>query len=165
MSPLAPVGLSRPALVAVDIGAWLLIHLVVGYGAHRLPLRLLQRDTWVTRERSVERGGRLYVRGFRIHRWKRWLPEAGAVFAGGFDKRGLPRRDTDYLQRYLAETRRAELAHWAMLASAPLFFLWNPWTAAVLMPVYGVLANVPCILSQRYNRIRLRRVLARRERR
>lgn len=161
----ALIGLSDPALVGVDIGAWLIIHFVVGYGAHRLPLRYVDHDTWLTRERGIERRGRLYVRVFRINRWKRWLPEAGAFFAGGFDKRALPRRDSEYLRRYLAETRRAEVAHWAMMSAAPLFWLWNPWTAALAMPVYAVAVNVPCILSQRYNRIRLRRVLARRERR
>jgi glycosyl-4,4'-diaponeurosporenoate acyltransferase len=87
------------------------------------------------------------------------VPEAGAVFAGGFAKRDLRRGDLD---RYLLETRRAEYTHWAILAAAPLFLLWNPPAVWLLMVAYAVVANVPCLLIQRYNRARLLRILGRR---
>lgn len=158
------MALPYPELVAVDALAWLSIHFVTGYGVHRLPAKALDRDTWLTRERRVETGGRLYARTLRINRWKRLLPEAGAVFAGGFNKRRLPRRDTAFLETYVRETRRAEIGHWLTMVPAPLFFLWNPWWAAAVMPVYALAVNAPCIASQRYNRIRLTRLLARRGR-
>lgn len=56
------------------------------------------------------------------------------------------------------------MAHWTMLLAAPVFFLWNPWWADLIMVAYGVLANVPCILVQRHNRLRFARVLARQHR-
>ena len=67
------------------------------------------------------------------------------------------------LGRYLVETRRGELAHWAIMAAAPLFLLWNPWTIWLLMVAYAVVANLPCIVIQRYNRARLLRILKRRQ--
>jgi len=40
-----------------------------------------------------------------------------------------------------------------------VFYAWNPWWLAKAMLAFGVLANVPCLLVQRYNRARLERAL------
>lgn len=138
---------------------WALVQILCGYVAHRLPATTLDRADWLFAPKRVERGGRLYEEAFRIRRWKGRLPEAGAVFAGGFDKRTLHRSDREYLQTYLRETRRAEFAHWLALVPTPLFVRYNPPLIAVCMPIYAVATNVPCIAAQRYNRIRLTRVL------
>jgi glycosyl-4,4'-diaponeurosporenoate acyltransferase len=156
--------MSNLQLVLVDVIAWGLIHAGTGYLVHRLPARRFDHDTWLTRPRRIERGGRLYVDVLRIKRWKHLLPEAGALFAGGFDKRHLRSRDETYLATYTRETRRAELGHWLAAAGAPLFFLWNPWWAGVAMLVYAAAANGPCIASQRFNRLRLARIAAARGR-
>ncbi|MEQ1787645.1 MAG: glycosyl-4,4'-diaponeurosporenoate acyltransferase, partial [Acidimicrobiales bacterium] len=68
------------------------------------------------------------------------------------------------LDRFVAETRRAEYGHWLALACGPAFALWNPPSGLVLMTAYGVLANAPFIAVQRYNRQRAQRILARRSR-
>ena len=151
--------MNRAVLVAIDVVAWGVIHASTGYLVHRLPARLFERDTFLTRPRRLEAGGVLYVRFLRIKRWKRWLPEAGNLFAGGFDKKHLAHRDRAYLTTYVRETRRAELGHVLAALPAPLFFLWNPWYAGVAMLVYAVAANGPCVASQRYNRLRLLRIL------
>jgi hypothetical protein len=67
-----------------------------------------------------------------------------------------------HLHRFIRETWRGELCHWCALGCAPVFFLWNPWWADLIMVGYGLLANLPCILAQRYNRLRLQRLLSRR---
>ncbi len=110
--------------------------------------------------RPVERGGRLYER-LRIRRWKDRLPEAGALFAGGVSKRRL----AGDLERFAAETRRAEYGHWLAMAFAPVFALWNPLMGLVLMATYSVVVNAPFIAIQRYNRQRAQRVLTRRSQR
>ncbi len=69
-----------------------------------------------------------------------------------------------YLEQFLRETRRAEVAHWLMLLCVPLFFLWNPPWARLVMVAYALAANLPCILAQRYNRIVLYRVVRARRR-
>ena len=137
---------------------------VCGFAAHRLPRDRLQGDTWILRLHRFEAGGRGYERALHIKRWKDRLPEAGALFRGGFSKRRVERHDRAYLAEFAVATRRAELAHWAIVALAPTFFVWiplfgMPWWLATAMFVYGLVANVPCILVQRYNRARLERVL------
>lgn len=155
---------SRPVTVLVDVLAWLLIHVTVGYAAHRLPVRWLSKERWWSRIRGFERDGRWYER-WAIRRWKDLLPEAGAVFAGGVDKRRLPPAAAGGLGRFVIETRRAELAHWMTAAPAPLFVLWNPLPVAAVMVVYAVVVNVPCIAALRYNRARIARIEAARRRR
>lgn len=158
-------GLSRPALVAVDIAASVVIQVSAGYLVHRLPASVFAGDRWVFRARPVEAGGRVYERVLRIRRWKRWLPEAGGFFRGGFDKRRLRGRAESEVAVYVRETRRAELGHWLAVVPAPLFFLFNPWYAGLVVQLYAVAVNGPCIAAQRYNRIRLERLLADRQRR
>jgi glycosyl-4,4'-diaponeurosporenoate acyltransferase len=151
-------------VVAVDAAVWAAWSAAVGYAAHRLPPARLAEDGPLTRLRAVERDGRLYER-LRIRRWKDRLPELGDAFPGGVSKRGLRSGDSADLRRFVAETRRAELVHWAIPAVVPVFALWNPTGLTAAMIAYAVVANLPCLVVQRYNRARLLRVLARRERR
>lgn len=154
------VELPDPAMVLVSAVAWAAISVAVGYTCHRLPTRAFDHDTALTRLRPWEAGGRAYERHLRIVRWKDRMPEAGAAFAGGFSKKHTPGRGPGMLERFVVETRRAETTHWAILACWPLFFLWCRWNVALVMGVYALAANVPCILIQRYNRARLLRILA-----
>src|SRR5215204_6043511 len=117
-----PIQLPGIQVMLVDIAAWAVFHSATGYAVHRLPLRCLQRDTWLLRERSFETD-RWYER-LGIRWWKSRLPEAGALFAGGMSKRHLPAAEAGGLVRFVAETRRAELGHWSAMACGPLFVLW-----------------------------------------
>jgi glycosyl-4,4'-diaponeurosporenoate acyltransferase len=139
------------------------VHSVTGYCVHRIPTGspILARDGWWSRPARWERDGRVYERRLRIKRWKDRVPEAGAWFAGGVSKRSLAGRDADGLARFVVETRRAELGHWAAAAASPLFALWNPPGVAAVMVAYGLAANLPFIAIQRYNRARLERLLGR----
>ena len=147
------------ATVTANVVAWGAIHAGTGYAVHRLPVARLDRDGWLWRARSVERGGRTYERWLRIRGWKDRVPEAGALFAGGVSKRGLPPLAAGGLHRFVVETRRAELGHWLALALGPLAVIWNLPVSAVLMMTYGVVVNLPFIAIQRYNRLRAQRVL------
>ncbi len=147
-------------LAALDAGVWAAWSALAGYVAHRLSVERLGRDGWLFRlRRAPERVARRYERRLRIKRWKSLLPEAGDVFRGGFSKRRLLRHDRPYLERFVVETRRAELTHWLIMGAVPFFFLWNPWWLGLAMLAYGFIANVPCLLTQRYNRARLLRAL------
>ncbi len=94
----------------------------------------------------------LYENFFQIRRWKKKLPDGGAWFRGGFHKKKLTSRDPRYLEEFIRETCKGELTHLAVLACTPVFFLWNPPWASAILVVYMLIANVPCILTQRYNR-------------
>lgn len=156
------VHLSEPGTVLLDVLAWGIVHAATGYVAHRLPARRLQREGPLLRIRPWEADGRLYTRTLRIKAWKDRVPEAGALFAGGMSKASLPGEEDGGLERFVEETRRAELAHWWAAGCSPLFVLWNPPYAVPLLVAYGLGANLPFVAIQRYNRLRATRVLARR---
>lgn len=157
------MSLDWPAAVGVDCGAWALWGLSTGWSARRLGSKQLGRDTWLTRPRSWERGGRFYRRWLRVGRWQRFLPEAGAVWFGGVDKRHLGGRSTPALQSYAEETRRAEYVHWLGLTAGPVFMIWNPAGLAAVMIAYAIVANGPCLVSLRANRLRILVLLSRRQ--
>ena len=156
-----PIHLSNWAMVGLNVVAWGTIHASTGYLAHQLPETLCERDTWLTTLRGWEQSGRMW-RVLRVHDWKDRLPEAGDVFEGGVSKRSLPSFDDAGLQQFAASTRRAEIGHWSAAACSPIFLIWNPlWISGVLV-LYGLVVNAPFIAIQRYNRLRVSRVLARR---
>lgn len=146
-------------VVLIDVLVWGVWSTIAGYIGHRIPARVLQRDTWWSRLHGGERDGSFYARYTGIKKWKPLLPEAGDVFKDGFHKRHLRSRDRAYFERFVVETRRAELTHYMVMMAAPLFFLWNPWWLGLVMVAYALVANLPCIAAQRYNRARLQRVL------
>ncbi len=148
----------RILLIALN---WILFHIGSGFVTHHMPRHLFDRNGPLFRTRAFEADGRFYRRYFLVHRWKDLLPEAGATFAGGFAKRSFPadrRGDREFIVRFVAETRRAELTHWLPVFLSATFFLWNPLEIAVWMPVYAVLTNAPFIVVQRANRPRLQRL-------
>jgi glycosyl-4,4'-diaponeurosporenoate acyltransferase len=155
--------LSRPWMVVLDVAVWAVWSFGVGLFAHRLPIERLGHDAGVLRLRPAELDGS-FARRIRVKRWKDRLPEAGTFFAGGFSKRTVATRDPVYLERFVVETRRAEVTHWLVMAIAPVFVLWNPWWVVVVMFAYALAANGPCLVVQRYNRMRLYRVLERQQR-
>jgi glycosyl-4,4'-diaponeurosporenoate acyltransferase len=150
--------------IVVDVLAWGVFHTATGYAAYRLDDSRLAHDGWLLRPRPFEAAGRWYRRRLRIDRWKDRVPEAGGLFRGGVSKRHLPAYDAAGLQLFVRETRRAELAHWWALWCGPLFALWNPPLAAGLLLGYGVVANLPFIAIQRYNRFRTQSLIERRSR-
>ena len=158
---LPPVALGATTTVVLDVVAWAGIHAGTGYAAHRLSSTRLATDSWVTRARAWERDGRAYER-IRIRRWKDRLPEAGALFPGGVSKRALPAGGRGAIEQFVPETRRAEYAHWWCIAASPVFVVWNPPWVVPVMVAYAVVVNLPFVLIQRYNRLRVLRIATRR---
>lgn len=120
-----------------------------------LPLRWFD---WRSSPGRPARRRLAYERLLRIRSWKGRLPDGGAWFGGGFAKRTLAGTDPDYLRRFVMETRRGEICHGTAIACAPLFLLWNPWWGFAINLAYALLANLPCLLAQRYTRSRLERL-------
>jgi glycosyl-4,4'-diaponeurosporenoate acyltransferase len=154
------IQLSIPVIVVLDIVVWFLIHLGMAWLFTRLPDSRFNPAGFICRPRPWERSGRLYDRVFAVKRWKGLLPDGAALFAGGFRKRHLADRSPAYYRQFIVETCRGEAAHWAVILCVPVFFIWNTGWANLVMVVYALAANMPCILAQRYNRLRLQRLLA-----
>lgn len=146
-------------LVVVNVTVWPVIHMAAAWLGTKLPVELFRPEQWCYRERSWELGGRFYEVVFAVRRWKGLLPDGAALFKKGFRKKRLNARDPEYIERFVKETCRGEAVHWAVLACSLFFFLWNPWWAGLIMVAYALAANLPCIVTQRYNRIRLVRLI------
>jgi glycosyl-4,4'-diaponeurosporenoate acyltransferase len=144
-------------IVTLNIVGWLVIQLSLAWIITRLPAEWFNPGD----ARAWERDGRLYERVFAIRRWKDSLPDGAGWFAGGFAKATLGGRDAKYLARFIRETWRGEVCHWLAICCCPMFMLWNPWRAELFIIAYALAANLPCILVQRYNRVRLSRLAAR----
>lgn len=148
---------------------WLGWSLLVGALANRLPVRLLNPPPDPVRSGgAVRRGRRPSTRALRhyegrlaIRRWKPWIPDAGDALPGGVRKASLVRRDPPALRRLLVETRRAELVHWLLWPVWMVTALWLPPLGVLLNLVFATLFNLPCLLLQRYTRLRLQLTLER----
>lgn len=163
MSGLRIVDLPTGWTILLDIVAWFVIHLGVVLALVSLPVSRFDPTARLFRARGWEAGGRLYERVFRIRAWKERLPDgADWMRYGSFPKQRLAERSTPYLERFARETCRAEMTHLLTMVWAPAFFLWNPVWVGWLMIGYALAENVPLVVAQRYNRLRIGRVLERR---
>jgi len=152
------VHLPTAMTITIDVIAWLIIHMGVSYIMSRQPLSSFNSDSWLYRKRVWEKNGRFYERLFRLKSWKRKLPDGAAIFKNGFKKKRLKGTEKEYLNAFIQETCRAELTHWIVFLFGPLFLIWNLWWVGIVMIVYATIANIPCVITQRYNRIRLQRI-------
>ncbi|WP_143146295.1 hypothetical protein [Ferrithrix thermotolerans] len=144
--------------MALTVLYWVVISASVGYVGAKLPLVSLARRYGSYRIFSFERGGTFYERYLKVRRWKRYLPEAGDIFEGGVSKRSLALGVTDAKLRFYLETKRAEFVHrYLILLELVPTFVWFGFFHEVVV-AYAVLANVPCLVAQRYNRARLERI-------
>ncbi len=152
------IELPRAWVVVLNVAGWPLIQLTLAWLFTRMP------SSWFRPGPGAgwEDAGRWYERRLAIRRWKDRLPDGARWLGGGFSKANLASTERDYLHRFAQETWRGELCHWAALACTPVFFLWNPLWADLVMTAYALAANLPCILALRYNRARLLRAGRRR---
>lgn len=148
--------------VAVSVAAWLITCFGVGRWAVSWPDDRLDRNGPFTKIRQWERDGRFWIRHVRVLRWKDRLPEAGAFFSGGRDKRHLPDPQVDGLRTFRRETVRAERVHWCILWSGPIHLVWCRPLLGACMVAFGILFDAPFIVVQRTNRGRIDRILRRR---
>jgi glycosyl-4,4'-diaponeurosporenoate acyltransferase len=152
-----PLELPLIWIVSLNVTLWPVIQIALAWGFIRMPAAWFDAPD---RPFHFETRG-FYERGFGVKHWKDLLPDGARWFGGGFAKNELAARDERYLQEFIRETRRGELCHGCAFLFVPIFFLWNPWWGNLVIVAYVILANLPCIIAQRYNRIRLRRLLAR----
>ena len=155
------VHLSGPWAIVINITVWLVINLSVGMSTGRMQPNSFNPQSWLYRQRIWERGGKTYKARLKVKKWKPLLPAVAAVFKGGFRKKHLGNADAAYVRRFILETCRAEFTHWVILLFSLIFFLWNDWWIGLIMVAYGLATNMPCIVTQRYNRMRLERIYAR----
>jgi glycosyl-4,4'-diaponeurosporenoate acyltransferase len=152
--------LSSLNMLLIDFLAWLVINLSVAGIISKLQPEDFSPKNWLFMERKWEKKSKLYESIFNIKKWKRWLPDGAEVSHKAFKKKHLQNADSAYIRIFILETCRAEILHWIVFLFGFIFFIWNPWYVGIIMIVYASITNLPCVLTQRYNRIRLKRLLA-----
>ena len=144
-------------LLALVIGAF---SAVVGTF---IPRRLIHYDRFPFREFRFEQGGRFYHM-FGIEKWKLKLPDISEYIKSVFPKKVEPEaaKDRRYFARFAKETCVSELIHFALILTSPIYLVLN-WDLdwGIVVMVLEIVANIPFIMVQRYNRPRLVRVAER----
>ncbi|MDD4200319.1 MAG: hypothetical protein PHS19_02905 [Eubacteriales bacterium] len=127
-----------------------------------LPDRFFSPDSFFFRTHPFEKEGRVYDHIFRVRHWKHLLPDGGAILKKrGFKKKELEGHSKEYLNRFLIESARGELTHWLAILPFWVFGFFTPPRVIWYMLVYALLVNLPCIITQRYNRPRIKKLLNR----
>jgi len=152
--------LSSQWMIIIDFLAWLVINLGVAALLSRVRQESFYPESWLNKERTWEKKSRLYENLFKIKKWKGWLPDGAEVSRKAFRKKHLQHTGSAYIQVFILETCRAENLHWIIFLFGFIFFIWNPWYVGIIMILYASVTNLPCVFTQRYNRIRLKRLLA-----
>ncbi len=142
-------------LIIINIFAWGFLHYFISYLCFKIPLNYFKKDNQLFRIKSWEHSGKLWQKLFRVKKWKSRIIEGSSIAKQSYDKSHLHGQRGSDLAIFAAETRRAELTHWLLIIPAPLFFLWNPVWAGWVMIIYALVANLPFIVVQRYNRGRI----------
>jgi glycosyl-4,4'-diaponeurosporenoate acyltransferase len=140
-------------LLVLNLSVWIASGAVIGWWFARRDWQSLSPAGFCTRLRNWERRG-FYERVLLVRRWKDRLPEAGTWF-GGISKRSLPTASEGRLRRFAAESLRAERVHLSFGLAISFTATWNRGWWLVLCLVVCVVANLPCIVVARYNRLRL----------
>lgn len=137
----------------LSVLVWVVCGVVVGWSYARRPWQTMLSPGVITTLRDWERRS-FYERVLRVRTWKDMLPEAGTWF-GGISKRSLPGHLDGGLQRFAAESLRAERVHLAYLLCIAVTLSWTRGWWLFVTFAFAIAVNVPCIVVARYNRIRL----------
>lgn len=141
---------------------WPVFQVLAALLCKRLPDRFLNAGSFYFRSHRWESSGRFYERFLRIKKWKRLLPDGAAVSKSGYRKKHLTDFSEDNLDRFLIESCRAELTHLLAIPPFLLFGLFVPPYVILIMLLYAIAVNVPCVAAQRYNRPRIAALLQKR---
>lgn len=125
-----------------------------------IPDRYYNPNRFFYRAHRFEREGRIYDQIFRVSQWKHLLPDGGVVWKKrGFRKKNIADFSIENLNRFLVESARGELTHWLAIVPFWVFWFFAPPDVPWIMLGYALLVNMPCIIAQRFNRPRVRRLM------
>ena len=149
--------------IAVFAVLWFLFHLAASVICHRIDEKYLSIDNKLFKTRTWEKEGKFYNKFLGVRKWKKFLPEL-YLFRRDALKKALYRKQPDngskeLLKKYLLESCRAELSHWLAITPFWIFGFFAPLSVIPYMLLYALVANLPCIIIQRYNRPRIAKLL------
>ncbi|NLX92333.1 MAG: glycosyl-4,4'-diaponeurosporenoate acyltransferase [Clostridiales bacterium] len=139
---------------------WTAIQLIVPLFCLQISDKWLSASSGFFKTYEWEKDGEFYNRAFKVKKWKRFLPDGGAVVKSGFKKRHIDVTSKENLRKFNTESCRAELVHWLLILPFWIIGFIAPSFVIPVMLLYALVANLPCIIAQRYNRPRISKLLA-----
>lgn len=158
--------LSGLNLIMANLLAMFLWHMIVFVLSVKIHTSYFNPSKYMYLERKWEKSGRLYVKTFKIKKWKDLLPQH--IGKNGFSKKhlkNLSNLSKDYIQQFIVETCRAEWNHRMCCMFSVISIFINSLFNGLIFSVLSLMINFPFIIIQRYNRIRLNNLLKRHDRR
>lgn len=153
--------LSEAWMVVLFFILWPVFQVSAALLCLKIPDRYFSPKGFIFKERKWEKGGAFYEKVFKVRKWKRFLPDGGAVIKSGYRKRHLTDYSKENLERFLIESCRAELTHLLAILPFWIFGLFAPPIFILYMFIYALAVNLPCMIAQRYNRPRFLKMLNR----
>ncbi|MFZ3591653.1 glycosyl-4,4'-diaponeurosporenoate acyltransferase [Bacillus sp. DJP31] len=145
-------------IIWINVVVWLFIHLLGTYIPSKFSLAFIKSIQWFPPIQSWEVK---WHNKLRIKKWKEKVPDAADWFFGGIKKRDICMKSKKGMQRFILESKRAELSHYLQILPAPIFFTFNDFYSGWFMILYAFCFHTPFIFIQRYNRYRLESILSR----
>ncbi|WP_306431585.1 glycosyl-4,4'-diaponeurosporenoate acyltransferase [Staphylococcus borealis] len=133
---------------------WTTTQLSISYLMLRCPSSLFVKYDKVFTIWSWEKNGALWNTLLRINKWKRFIPEGARFNHHIYNKKRLASFKLEDIHIMIVEMRRAELVHWLSMIPV-IIFVKAPKYIQFINMSYVICANLPIILTQRYNRPRL----------
>lgn len=150
---------SQPLTILLCFILWPVFQISAAIICNHLPDKYFSPSSIVYKTRTWERSGQIYNQIFRIRKWKKFLPDGGAVIKGGYKKKSMADFSSDNLNKFLVESCRAELTHLLAITPFWVFGFFVPPQVILIMLLYAIAVNVPCIIAQRYNRPKILMIL------
>lgn len=154
--------LPKPFAIALCFFLWAVIQTLVSFICLKIPNRYFSPYKFPFTGFGFEQGGAFYRKWLFVHKWKKYLPDGGALMGTDFRKKNLEHVTHANLQRFLTESCRAEMTHVLAILPFWVFGFIAPPEVIWIMLIYAVAVNLPCIIAQRYNRPRIRVLMEKR---
>ncbi len=154
------VYLSDNATFFLDIMMWVFFHLSIGWSSSRIPVSFFDPAQSRYQTKKWEKDGKIYQTLFHVRSWKRIIPSGAALYKDAYEIKNINSFSLDNIRIWLKESCRAEFCHTIMILPGFLFFLWNNTATSWLMVAYAFANNFVPIIMQRYNRPRVRKLIA-----
>lgn len=145
--------------ILLSIVFWGFFQVLSATICYKLPDYFFNYNSFLFRPKTLEKNGEIYKSLFKIHKWKKFLPDGAAIIKFGYKKRNMTDFSKQNLNQFLTESCRAELGHLLSITPFWVFGFFLPPISIPIMFVYALIINIPCILAQRYNRPRILKLL------
>lgn len=143
-----------------NIFPMIVYHIFILFLCRNIDISFFNPENKMYKIKSWEKNGNFYTKFLKIKKWKDKLPQY--VSKNGFSKRNLKKNlNKDYISRFILETCRAEWNHLMCCMYFIISFFVNSRIYAIIFSILAIILNIPFLIIQRYNRIRLYKLLNR----